>query len=192
MPRYLPYVFGSLILLFIVIAPLGHATYRRGQCRNLRLVREGVLYRSGQLSLNALRSMVQDRGIRTVITLRDATTPGDPPPDLDEQRWCEAQEINHHRISPRQWWAPDGTIPAAAGVRQFLAVLDDPANHPVLLHCYAGIHRTGAFCAVYRMEYDRWSNADAIAEMQALGYRDLEDEWDLLAFLEQYQPRWKK
>jgi tyrosine-protein phosphatase SIW14 len=83
-------------------------------------------------------------------------------------------------------------VPAAEGVRKFLALLDDPANHPVLVHCFAGVHRTGAYCAIYRMEYDRWSNARAIAEMCACGYRDLDDEWDLLGFLEEYQPRWKR
>ena len=59
----------------------------------------------------------------------------------------------------------------------------------VLMHCFAGIHRSGAFCAVFRMEYDGWSNERAIAELRACGYRDLDDEWDLLAYLETYRPR---
>jgi hypothetical protein len=39
------------------------------------------------------------------------------------------------------------------------------------------------------MEYEGWSNAEAIAEMRTCGYKDLEDEWDLLGYLEQYVPR---
>ena len=42
-------------------------------------------------------------------------------------------------------------------------VMADPGNYPVLVHCFAGIHRTGAYCAVYRMEFERWDNADAMA-----------------------------
>jgi protein tyrosine/serine phosphatase len=192
MPRLIPYLFGTVLFLFVVGVPLAYGLRHQSQYRNLRLVREGVLYRSGQLSLGALKSVLNDRGIRTVITLRDSDTPGEPPPDLAEQRYCEAEEINYVRISPRNWWAPGGAVPAAEGVRVFLSVMDDPANHPVLIHCYAGIHRTGAFCAVYRMEFDHWTNAEAVAEMKALGYRDLGDEWDLLSFLERYRPRWQK
>jgi tyrosine-protein phosphatase SIW14 len=67
--------------------------------------------------------------------------------------------------------------------------MDNPDNYPVLVHCFGGIHRTGAYCAIYRMEYEHWSNAQAIAELRAGGYKDLDDEWDLLGYLEQYRPR---
>ena len=83
--------------------------------------------------------------------------------------------------------------PDEAGMRvdRFLEVMKDPSNYPVLIHCYAGIHRTGAFCAVYRMEIEHWSNKRAIDELMAAGYRTLPDDWDLLEFLETFQPTWK-
>ena len=83
-------------------------------------------------------------------------------------------------------------MPADKGVSLFRDVMNDPKNYPVLIHCYAGVHRTGAFCAVYRMEYEHWTNAQAIAELRACGYRDLDDEWDLLDYLETYEPTWKR
>jgi protein tyrosine/serine phosphatase len=43
--------------------------------------------------------------------------------------------------------------------------MDDPANHPVLVHCFAGVHRTGAHIAIYRMVHDRWPNAKALGFM---------------------------
>lgn len=184
-------LFGVLLTIVVAAAPLTYHHYRHARCRNLRLVRDGVLLRCGQPTLAGLQGLVRDHGIRTVITLRDATVPGQPPPDQAEEDWCRSQGLNHVRISPARWYAEDGEAPAAAGVRQFLAVLDDPANHPVLLHCYAGVHRTGAFSAVFRMEYDRWTNAQAIAELRATGYSNLGDEWDLLEFLKTYRPRWK-
>jgi protein tyrosine/serine phosphatase len=67
--------------------------------------------------------------------------------------------------------------------------MDDPRNYPVLVHCFAGVHRTGAYCAIYRMEYEGWSNAEAIAEMRRCGYDDVDAEWDIYGYLEQYQPR---
>ncbi|HMC66841.1 MAG TPA: hypothetical protein VKI65_18035, partial [Gemmataceae bacterium] len=53
-------------------------------------------------------------------------------------------------------------------------------------------HRTGAFCAVYRMEYQHWTNADAIQEVKDFGYSNLDDEWDILTYLEEYRPRWRQ
>jgi len=58
----------------------------------------------------------------------------------------------------------------------------------VLVHCFAGTHRTGAYVAVYRMEFDGLSNQQAIAELMNNGYSNIGDEMDLLTFLEQYQP----
>ena len=48
--------------------------------------------------------------------------------------------------------------------------MDDPANYPVLIHCRAGLHRTGVLVAVYRMEYDRWSPSEAVREMLENGF----------------------
>jgi tyrosine-protein phosphatase SIW14 len=184
-------VLGLTLAALIVGVPLSYAYYRQTNIRNLHAVRDGVLYRSGQLSIAGLRSVVHDYGIRTVITLRDSFDPNDPPPDLAEENFCLAEAIRYVRISPRTWWAPAGEAPPARpGVDRFLEVMKDPSNYPVLIHCYAGIHRTGAFCAVYRMEIDHWSNKRAIDELMAAGYRTLPDDWDLLEFLETFQPTW--
>jgi tyrosine-protein phosphatase SIW14 len=191
MARDVRWILGLAIALLILGGPVAFSWYSQGHVRNLREVKEGVLYRSGQLSLAGLRDLIYERGIRTVVTLRDAAEPGNLPPDWEEEEYCRQQEINYVRISPRSWWSPEGSPPANEGVRKFLAVMDDPENYPVLLHCFAGVHRTGAFCAVYRMEYDRWDNVRAIEEVRAHGYRNLDDEWDILSFLESYVPRWK-
>jgi tyrosine-protein phosphatase SIW14 len=192
MRRFVPYLLGTLSVVLLAGGPALYAYYRQLHIRNFRAVREGVLYRSGQLSLLGLQRVLRDYGIKTVVTLRDSSDPKDPPPDRAEENYCLAEGIHYCRISPRTWYSPDGSVPAEEGVRQFRAVMDDKSNYPVLVHCFAGIHRTGAFCAVYRMEYEHWSNPDAIAEMRACGYRDLDDEWDLLGYLEQYQPRWRR
>lgn len=191
MPRIVRFFLGTCIALGMVGVPVLFAHFRHAQIRNFHVVRNGVLYRSGQLSSAGLKRVVHDYGIKTVVTLRDAYYSGQLPPDLDEQAYCEAEELNHFRITPRPWWAADGSVPAEKGVRQFLEVMDDPANYPVLVHCFAGSHRTGAYCAVYRMEYERWSNVDALAEMKAYGYCNLDDELDILGYLEQYRPRWQ-
>jgi len=190
MPRFLPWLLGLFIAVLPIAGSYGYWRYRQATVRNFHVVEDGVLYRSGQMSLDGLKRVIHDFGIKTIVTLRDATHPGDGPPDLDEENYCKAEELNYVRIPPRNWWASDGTVPAEPGVARFREIMRDPANYPVLVHCFAGIHRTGAFCAVYRMEHDHWTNAQAIAEMKAYGYRNIDDEWDLLGYLEHYRPTW--
>jgi protein tyrosine/serine phosphatase len=64
-----------------------------------------------------------------------------------------------------------------AAIDRFLALIDDKSNHPVLIHCRAGLHRTGVMTAVYRMEYDGWSPRQAIEELKAQGF----GEWPCTA-----------
>ena len=69
-------------------------------------------------------------------------------------------------------------------------IMADPRNYPVLVHCFAGVHRTGAYCAIYRMEHERVTNAEAIDELKRSGYVNLDQEWDILGYLEEYRPSW--
>jgi tyrosine-protein phosphatase SIW14 len=179
---------GVALVFVLIAAPVAWALRQRGEMRGFKVVREGVLYRSGQMSLDALKRQIHDRDIRTVVCLRDAV-PGRPSPDRTEEEYCLKQGIRYVRIPPRHWEAADGTTPADEGVRTFLEIMADTRNHPVLIHCFAGVHRTGAYCAVYRMEFEGWSNEEAIAELKDLGYAHLEEEWDILNYLERYQPR---
>ncbi len=190
--RSLQNLFGLGMVALLIGGPVAFAFHYQNQMRNLHVVREGVLYRSGQMSLAGLKRMIHDYGIKTVVTLRDAYTPGEPAPDWDEESYCRAHDIDYYRIPPRKWEGLRGEpAPVEPGVRTFREIMAEPANHPVLVHCFAGIHRTGAYCAIYRMEFEHWSNAEAIAEMKRYGYTNLDDEWDILGYIEQYRPSWR-
>ena len=56
--------------------------------------------------------------------------------------------------------------PPAAVIEKFLALVNDPANQPVYVHCMGGRHRTGAMTAVYRITQDGWNADRAFAEMK--------------------------
>jgi len=187
----LRWCFGLLTLGVIVGGPLGYAVYRNVNYRCFRAVEPGVLYRSGQLSQSGLERVLTDYGIRTVITLRDPSVSGKEP-DWGEEEFCQKRDVKYIRIAPQRWSSPDGGPgPADAGVQTFLQVMDDPENQPVLIHCFAGVHRTGAYLAVYRMEFEHWSNARAIDELRAT-YSNLDNEADVRGYLENYQPRWRR
>jgi tyrosine-protein phosphatase SIW14 len=183
MPQSLRVAFGLSIAVLLIGGPLWYAAYH-GHCfRNFRVVEDGILYRSAQLNLAGLKRIIHDYGIKTVVSLRD----GDKANDIEEEKYLSAETaVNFVRIPPRAWWASDGSVPAKIGLAEFRDVMANPANHPVLVHCFAGIHRTGAFCAVYRMDHDGWTNEDAIQEMKSLGYTV--EHMDVLPYLRKYQP----
>ncbi|MBI1832191.1 MAG: tyrosine-protein phosphatase, partial [Planctomycetes bacterium] len=155
MQKLLPWILGPLLVVSMIAAPLGYYRWRDREFRNFHVVEEGVLYRSGQLPIHRLQELVFARGIRTVICLRK----GNDPNDQREEEWIKARGLKFVRIPPPRWYPDaDGKTPADDALKTFRAVMDDPANYPVLVHCFAGYHRTGAMCAVYRMDYQGWKN----------------------------------
>jgi len=146
--------------------------------KRLRIVEPGVLYRSGQLSADGFTEAVLRHGIRTIVNAQDEW----PDPDV-EKNWLCPQTIKESELC-RQLGvryihlSPDlisrKCIPAdrPQAIGQFLAIMDDPANYPVLLHCRAGLHRTGCLVSVYRMEYQGRTPLEAVREMKAHGFGD--------------------
>jgi protein tyrosine/serine phosphatase len=188
------YLLGLLIVAMLVGGPYAYSRQQRSKIRNFRVVEDGKLYRSGQNSLYGMEVLLRDYGIRTVISLRFSANPDGRPPDWQEEQFCKNLGINYVRIRPREWVGGenDGMVPAQGGVDKLLEVMDDPKNQPVLIHCFAGMHRTGIHCAIYRMEYDHWTNAEAMGELYSLGYTHLYEQSDVMGYLTNYVPRWKR
>jgi tyrosine-protein phosphatase SIW14 len=191
--RLLPLISALLVAMSIFAVPLAYARVREKHLRNFRVVEDGVLYRSAQLSPYGLDRVIHDYGIRTVVSFRDVEEgKAVVPPDQWEEAFCSLKGINYVRMPLRVWSYDHGVIPADENVRRFLEIVSDPAKQPVLVHCFRGVHRTGSYCAVFRMECQGWSNADALEELRALGYENLDKEDDVRGYLEQYAPRSKK
>lgn len=160
--------------------------------RNFRAVERGVLYRSGQMSTSGLQRVIKEYGIRSVISLRDARDPEQSPPDEVERTICRDLDVTFCRMTPLRWSMPDGSIPAAANVKKFLELVNDQHfPRPILVHCFAGVHRTGAFVAIYRMDIQGWTCDEAIREMLTVAEDKSSFERDQLDFLENYKPNSK-
>ncbi len=183
MRRVLTSLFGIATVLTLIVGPVVYAFHEEKQMRNFRVVRDGVLYRSARMTPAGLKRAITDYGIHTVISLRVADSY-----DLAEEALCQKEEINFYRLPPRSWDTTFGPAEAEVNVHEYRAILGDPKNYPILVHCFAGIHRTGAYVAIYRMECEGWTNEAAIAEVEALGYENLDNERDVLGYLQQYRP----
>ena len=174
-----------LLIAGFIVGPVLFANHQQKQMKNFRVVREGVLYRSGQMTRAGLERAVHDYGIRTVICLRDGLTAA----DQAEEKFCAAEDVRFVRIPPSGWGDVGGVVPVEEGVRKFLEVMEDRSNYPVLVHCFAGTHRTGAYCALYRMEYESWGNEQALDELRSMGYPQIGEEKDIFGYLSNYRPK---
>lgn len=184
--RFLP---GALVAISLVVVPYAYSVVRERNLRNFRVVQDGVLYRSAQLSPAGLERVIHDYGIRTVVNFRDVEEGkwAEPPAPWEEEL-CAKLGVNYHRMPLRVWAEQNGAIPAEENVKKFLEIMADSKNQPVLVHCFRGVHRTGSYCAIFRMEFQGWSNADALQELKSLGYENLDKEDDVRGYLEHYVP----
>lgn len=115
-------------------------------------------------------------GIRTVISLRSRH---------GESRAVEAAGMRSIGLPMNALADVD-----AEAVREAVALMTDPANLPVFVHCAHGRDRTGVVVAVYRMDVDGWKRADAEEEMQAFGFNDI---WTQLRdFVRRYPAKAKR
>lgn len=123
-------------------------------------VKPGVLYRSGQLSTAQLREAIDRYGIRTVVNfqVRDRTL-------VEEEALVQGMGLKFVNLP-----MPGDGFGEESQFREFLALVDDPENRPVLIHCAAGTCRTGAAVALYRFERDGWSIDDVSDEMRRQAY----------------------
>lgn len=183
----------AAVAALVVGVPLVYSASRQHHRRNFRVVEDGVLYRSGQLTPAGLAAAIDDYGIKTIVTLRTSRRPAEPFPDGWEEEVCTARKLTHLRLIPKVWGADEkGEVPADANVKRFVEVVNDPKNHPVLVHCFAGIHRTGTLVAVFRMERQRWPADRAIAEMEFCGFDPEDMHEHIEGYLRSYRPRWQR
>jgi protein tyrosine/serine phosphatase len=114
---------------------------------------DDILYRGGQPSESDYKALASI-GIKTIVDLRN-----------DEESFAksaaEAAGLKYYNIPM------DGvSAPTDADVAEFLKIVNDPASGKVYMHCKAGIHRTGAMGAIYRISHDGWDYDKTFAEMK--------------------------
>lgn len=115
-------------------------------------------------------------GVKTVIDLtRDGRD--------DEKGLVEAAGMKFVRIPLTTTEAPAGMA-----ITQFLALVTDPANQPVYVHCQGGRHRTGTMTAIYRMTQEGWTPARAYEEMKQYRFEGFPGHPELKRFVLGYRP----
>ncbi|MCU0705616.1 MAG: tyrosine-protein phosphatase [Fimbriiglobus sp.] len=183
---------SAVVLLAIAGWPFAYARLRHETYRNFRVVEEGQLYRSGQMSAAGFERMCREKGIRTVVKLRDEdeTDPKDVALDDAQEAFCQAHGIALVRLPTRKWEVDPitGKVPMEENLRAFEQLMATTPR-PVLVHCFAGIHRTGAHVAAYRLAFNGWTNAEAVEELKNCGTVRTKYTGNMLPFVAKYRPQ---
>ncbi len=130
---------------------------------------ESDVYRGAQPSLEGYATL-KEMGIRTVINLRTSES---------ERSKVEAAGMRSVEIPLSM--LSNGNRDK---VDRVIAVMADPSNRPVFVHCRLGEDRTGIVIAAYRMKIQGWPLSLAEKEMDTFGFNKV---WiNLRKFLHRY------
>ena len=112
-----------------------------------------------------------NKGVKTVICLRIL--------DRDSEL-LTGLGFRYRHISFKHWH------PEQEDLLEFLAIVANPENQPVFVHCRQGVDRTGMMVAAYRVVVQDWTKDKAIAEMREMGFHD--EQIFIERFLEDIDP----
>ena len=123
----------------------------------LHAVTDGQVYKSAAMPPEEMATVAKRLGLRAVIDFR-TYVPGQDSTNTTPLEDIRGEARALAAIGVRHIHLPTPQVPDAAVVDKFLSVMADPANRPVLIHCYHGIGRAELFTALYRIEFEGWSN----------------------------------
>jgi tyrosine-protein phosphatase SIW14 len=174
--RTMSWIFGLVIAALLIAVPTVYHRYTYTHSKRLREVAPGKLYRAGSMTAPGFRAAIERYGIKTIINLMDEA----PDPALRanylglgserESALCKERGVRYVNFRADLVNRADFPARRPEAIDAFLRIMDDPSNYPVLVHCRAGLHRTGCLMAVYRMEYDGWSKDEALRELRNMGF----------------------
>ena len=180
--RRLPFLILLIAILCLTAFVLWWAKWRT---YHFAVVQPGVLYRCGNRGVGELATAARRGKIRTVVTLIDDQELADTgkPQFAEEAKWCREHGVRLERIS-----VPLGGWPTSGDVRQFLSVVSDKQNQPVMVHCAQGVRRTGMMVAAYERSVLGWDPAKCRDSMLTFGHSQ-RTVGDVQRFIEVYDPK---
>lgn len=148
---------AEVLVALLVAAPVA-AQNRAANLSQIRIDNFGRVsdtYYRGAQPMGRDYADLASLGVKTLINLTSDDA------EADEQLMAEQAGMKYFQIP-----MTTHTAPTSEQLAKFLAIVNDPANQPVYVHCVGGRHRTGVMTAAYRMTQDGWTSDQAFAEMK--------------------------
>ena len=150
------------ILLFLLVLVFGGKyVYDMNINHNFETITEGKVYKSGVIPPDELETYIKKYNIKSIVDLRFPGT-GDDINNPEDAAELEAEKIAIAKINGVNYFN-DGSdqVPTKDNLVLFYKIMDNPANYPVLIHCYHGVGRAELYSAVYRIEYENMDKDEA-------------------------------
>ena len=157
---------AAAFAVVIIAAGAGSFLWLRGSIlpKRFGVVAPGRLYRCGEITPTQLEQVANEHGIRTVLSLLNP----DVPESIAERQAAERLGLCWVNVP----LPGDGaSMPEEREIIK--AVLFDTDAAPLLVHCAAGVNRTGLAIGMYRIHQQSWSVEQVLAEMREYGFEDL-------------------
>jgi len=148
-------------ILAIVLVLVGKYVYDMNINHNFETITEGKVYKSGVIPPNELERYVKKYQIKSIVDLR---MPGTNNLVLNPEKLGELKGEKEAvaKIKGVNYFSnPSEQIPNEKNIEVFTKIMDNNANYPVLIHCYHGTGRAEIYSALYRIEYEDFTNEDA-------------------------------
>jgi protein-tyrosine phosphatase len=192
------WLMGAAIVALMTVVPFTYYRYAYTHSKRLRPIVDGQVYRSGSMTAAGFREAIAKYKIRTVVNLQEEAPDPDLPVDFFGFQTVKESEVVESAGATFVPLTVDLVRSDRAGkdvpeaVAELRRIFDYPRSYPVLIHCRAGLHRTGVVAAMYRMEYHGWTAAEAYRELKAQGFGEFTchaGNDQVTQYVLRYQPR---
>jgi len=180
----------AIVLGIILLVAVVKYVYDMNINHNFEVITEGKVYKSGVIPPDEIADYVAQYHIKSIIDLRmpgtnDLVLNPEKPGELQAEREAVAKIKGVNYFSN-----PSEQVPNAKNIAIFTSILDNKANYPVLIHCYHGTGRAELYSAIYRMEYENFTNEEARKGVRTLiKFSSFDDGTPKGEYLKAYQTR---
>jgi len=171
----------TLVVIFALVAATGWWLYWTRVQNRFTTITPGEGYQSSAMSADEMAELVHEYGIRTVVDLRFED-------EAEENIAAERRVLADLGVTFLH--LPSKQVPNDETVDRYLEYVADEEHRPILIHCKHGEGRSVLFAALYRVEFEGWSNERARQATRLILWRSgfaLDRPKGL--YLDQYQPR---
>lgn len=150
-----------IALVVVVLGITGKYVYDRHINHNFMTITDGKVYKSGVIPPDEIADFVKKYKIKSIVDLRFPGT-GDDVNNPEVPAELKAEKLAVAKI-PGVNYFNNGSdqVPKQENLDKFFKIMDNQDNYPVLIHCYHGIGRAQMYSAIYRIEYEGFSNDEA-------------------------------